>query len=124
MLEGIHFLKDGGFVSMTGDRLWSLSQRSVTVRFLGHEARIPEAPFQFAMLSGAPLIIFFVNRIGNGRYHCTLFPPYAVAAASRSERHDAVQQAAQQYADTLEIMVRRHPFEWYHFEQFLRSVKN
>jgi predicted LPLAT superfamily acyltransferase len=123
VLEGINFLKDGGFVSMTGDRLWSQSQRSVAVRFLGHEIRIPEAPFLFAMLSGAPLIIFFVNRCGKNSYHCTLFPPCAVNPASRSQRHDAVQQAAQQYADRLEIMVRRHPLEWYHFEQFLRSVK-
>ncbi len=104
---------------MTGDRLWSAAQRSVAVKFLGREARIPEAPFQFALLSGAPLIIFFVNRIGNGRYHCTLFPPYAVAAASRSDRGEAIHQAAQQYADILETMVRRHPVEWYHFERFI-----
>ena len=99
------------------------AQRSVAVKFFGHEARIPEAPFQFALLSGAPLIIFFVNRCGKGRYHCTLFPPYAVTAASRSERQEAIRQAAQQYADILETMVRRYPFEWYHFEQFLGSVK-
>jgi predicted LPLAT superfamily acyltransferase len=119
LVEGVRFLKEGGFVSMTGDRLWSAAQRSVAVNFLGQKARIPEAPFQFALLSGAPLIIFFINRMGNGRYHCTLFPPYAVAAASRSERAEAIQQAAQQYAGILETMVRRHPFEWYHFERFI-----
>ncbi len=119
LVEGVRFLKDGGFVSMTGDRLWNASQRSVSVQFLGHEARIPEAPFQFALLSGAPLIIFFVNRIGNGCYHCTLFPPIAVAAPSRNERGEAIRQASQQYADILESMVRRHPFEWYHFERFI-----
>jgi lauroyl/myristoyl acyltransferase len=119
LVEGVRFLKDGGFVSMTGDRLWSTAQRSVAVKFLGREASIPEAPFQFALLSGAPLIIFFVNRLGNGRYHCTLFPPYAVAAASRNERAQAIRQAAQHYADMLESMVRQHPFEWYHFERFI-----
>jgi len=119
LVEGVRFLKDGGFVSMTGDRLWSAAQRSVAVKFLGREARIPEAPFQFALLSGAPLIIFFVNRIGNGRYHCTLFPPYAVAATSRSERGEVIRQAAQHYAEILASMVRRYPGEWYHFEQFI-----
>lgn len=119
LVEGVRFLKEDGFVSMTGDRLWSAAQRSVAVKFLGREARIPEAPFQFALLSGAPLIIFFVNRLGNGRYHCTLFPPYAVYAASRSERREGIRQAAQQYADILETMVGRYPFEWYHFEQFI-----
>ena len=109
---------------MTGDRLWSASQRSVAVSFLGCEARIPEAPFQFALLSGAPLIVFFVNRIGSGRYHCTIFPPYAVVAASRKERGVAICQAAQHYADLLEVMVRQYPFEWYHFERFLETGIN
>jgi len=122
VLEGIHFLKDGGFVSMTGDRLWSASQRSVAVKFLGRTALLPKAPFQFALLSGSPLIIFFVNRTGKGRYHSTLFPPFAVAAAARSEREEAIRQAAQQYAGILENMVRRYPFEWYHFERFIELV--
>ena len=125
LVEGVRFLNEGGFVSMTGDRLWSAGQRSVAVKFLGHEARIPEAPFQFALLSGAPLIIFFVNRIGSGSYHCTLFPPYAVAAPSRTERAEAIARAAQHYADILESMVRGHPGQWYHFERFIgqRAVK-
>ena len=61
--------------------------------------------------------VFFVNRTGS--CHCTLFPPYAVAAASRSECGEVIRQAAQHYADILENMVRRYPFEWYHFEQFI-----
>ena len=35
LVEGVRFLQDGGLVSMTGDRLWSASQRSVAVNFLG-----------------------------------------------------------------------------------------
>jgi len=120
LVEGINFLKAGGFVSMTGDRLWSVAQRSVTVKFLGAEAIIPEAPFQFALLSGSPLLVFFVNRTGNGTYHCTLFPPFSVTAASRSERGEVIRQAAQHYAAILETMVRKYPFEWYHFERFIQ----
>jgi predicted LPLAT superfamily acyltransferase len=120
LVEGINFLKDGGFVSMTGDRLWSAAQRAVIVKFLGCEAIIPAAPFQFALLSGSPLLIFFVNRIGKGRYHCTVFPPFLVTAASRKERAAAIQQAAQHYAVILETMVRKYPFEWYHFERFMQ----
>jgi predicted LPLAT superfamily acyltransferase len=121
LVEGINFLKNGGFVSMTGDRLWSAAQRSVTVKFLGREAVIPAAPFQFALLSGSPLLIFFVNRTDNGRYHCTVFPPFLVTAVSRKDRAEAIQQAAQHYADLLELMVRQHPFEWYHFERFIKN---
>jgi len=120
LVEGIRFLNDGGLVSMTGDRLWNVSQRSVEVDFLGHKAHLPEAPFQFALLSGAPLIVFFVNRTGSGHYHCSFFPSYDVISASRNERAETIRKAAQHYADLLEITLKRYPFEWYHFERFLQ----
>ena len=36
LIEGINFLREGGIVSMTGDRLWG-EQSYVTVNFMGHE---------------------------------------------------------------------------------------
>jgi predicted LPLAT superfamily acyltransferase len=119
ILEGLHFLREGGLVSLTGDRLWSREQRAVTVRFSGGEARIPEIPFILAMLSGAPLLIFFAYRTEGGAYHLVTKPPLYVAAASRAERSEAVTTAAQAYADLLAETVRAHPDEWYHFESFL-----
>ena len=71
------------------------------------------------MMSGAPLLIFFGYRTGKGRYHLVTKPPLTVAAASRGERHKAVEAAAQAYADLLAETVRAHPYEWYHFEPFL-----
>ena len=94
-------------------------QRAVTVRFAGGEARIPEIPYILALLSGAPLLIFFVYRTGKGRYHFLTKPPLYVLAASRLERRKAIETAAQAYADLLAETVRAHPYEWYHFEPFL-----
>jgi predicted LPLAT superfamily acyltransferase len=119
ILEGLNFLREGGLVSLTGDRLWSREQRAVTVRFGGGEARIPETPFILAMLSGAPLLIFFAYRTEGGAYHLVSRPPLYVAAASRALRGRAIQAAAQAYADLLADTVRAHPDEWYHFEPFL-----
>lgn len=125
IVEGINFLKAGGLVSLTGDRLWRKDQRSVAVRFLGHEALIPETPFIFAMLSGAPIYMFFAFRTGNQTYHFQTLPPEYVQAKDRNDRKEAIGKAAQTYADRLEEMVRRHPFEWYHFEPFLgRKLEN
>ncbi|MCE5265187.1 MAG: lysophospholipid acyltransferase family protein [Deltaproteobacteria bacterium] len=118
IVEGLNFLREGGLVSLTGDRLWGGEQRSVTVRFAGGEARIPEIPFILAMLSGAPLLTFFAYRTGEGRYHLVTYPPFFVTAASRPERQGAVEMAAQAYADLLAETVRAHPYEWYHFEPF------
>jgi predicted LPLAT superfamily acyltransferase len=124
ILEGLNFLKEGGLVSLTGDRLWGREQRAVTVRFAGGEARIPEIPYILALLSGAPLLIFFVYRTTKGRYHLVTKPPLYVSAASRPERRKAVETTAQAYADLLAETVRAHPHEWYHFEPFLIDLED
>ncbi len=119
ILEGLNFLREGGLVSLTGDRLWGREQKAVTVRFAGCRARIPEIPYILAMMSGAPILIFFGYCTGKGRYHLVTSLPLTIAAASRGERHKAVEAAAQAYADLLAETVRAHPYEWYHFEPFL-----
>ncbi|MDD5722770.1 MAG: lysophospholipid acyltransferase family protein [Syntrophales bacterium] len=119
LVEGIKFLKEGGLVSLTGDRLWHPGQRSVAVRFFGHEAFIPETPFVFALLSGMPLFIFFTYRIGQQACHFQALPPEYVTAPDRRGRKEAIRKAAQFYADRLEEVVRQHPWEWFHFEPFI-----
>jgi len=118
LLEGINFLREGGIVSMTGDRLWG-DQRSVKVNFLGHEVQLPDTPHLFALMSGAPLMTFFVHHKASGKYHIAISKGRRVSAATRQDRTNAVLTSAQTYALELEIMVRRHPFEWHHFEPFL-----
>jgi predicted LPLAT superfamily acyltransferase len=122
IIEGITFLKAGGLVSLTGDRIWHKKQRSIVVRFLGHEALLPEGPFVFALLSGAPLLILFACHTVENKYHFQVLPPVYVRAKGRQDRQEAIQKAAQSYACHLEAAVRRYPFEWYHFEPFLTRV--
>ncbi len=119
ILEGINFLKDGGMISITGDRVWVDEQRKLPVKFLGHQAYLPETPHLLALLSGAPLYIFFAFRTGEKQYHFAISPPKYVKAPSRAQRKDAVKKSVQEYAALLEEAVRSHPCEWYHFEQFL-----
>jgi predicted LPLAT superfamily acyltransferase len=119
-VEGIRFLRAGGVVSMTGDIIWRSDQRRVRVSFLGHDAYLPEAPYVFALLSGAPLFVFFAFRTGENRYRFTLSDPIEIRAKSRGHRGEAIARAAQQYADLLERMLREHPFDWYHFDRFLQ----
>ena len=118
LLEGINFLRQGGFVSLTGDRLWG-NQRSVTVNFLGHKVQLPDIPHLFALMSGAPLFTFFVFETAPRKYHIKISPGREVKAATRADRTRAVLESAQAYAGRLEQVVREHPFEWYHFEPFL-----
>jgi predicted LPLAT superfamily acyltransferase len=119
LLEGLRFIQSGGFISMTGDKIWHSEQRAVAVSFLGHEVHLPETPHVLAMLSGVPLFIFFSRRTGRRCYHLTVSEPIYVAKAHRRERADAIRRSAQTYADLLEKSLCENPLEWYHFERFL-----
>jgi lauroyl/myristoyl acyltransferase len=118
-LEGLRFLRDGGLVSLAGDRVWSSGQPVLHAQMLGRQVALPKAPHALALVSGAPIITFFVVRTGRCAYHFHAFPPTPVTAASRRERSDALAASAQRYAAQLEEVVRRHPTQWYHFEPFL-----
>ena len=118
-VEGIRFLQAGGLVSMAGDIVWREDQRKVQVTFLGHDAYLPEAPFVFALVSGAPLFVFFAFRTGKNTYQVTLSDPITIRCRSRQDRRQVIAQAAQQYAGLLENSLRQHPLEWYHFDRFI-----
>jgi len=119
MIEGLKMLREGGFVSMTGDLLWNRGQRAVPVRFLGHTIPLPAAPHILSLLSGAPLFLFFAFRRGRHHYHFRIIGPQYVRSSSRSQRTAAVERSAQEYADRLQEALYQSPFEWYHFEPFL-----
>jgi len=123
LIEGINFLREGGIVSMTGDRLWG-KQSNVSVNFLNHEVRLPDTPHLFALMTGAPLMTFFVYQEAVGKYRIKVSPGRRVVAASRADRKKAVQESAQAYAEDLAAFARRHPFEWHHFEPFLGKKIN
>jgi lauroyl/myristoyl acyltransferase len=118
LIEGINFLREGGIVSMTGDRLWG-DQSYVTVNFLGHEVNLPDTPHLFALMTGAPLMTFFVYQETIGKYHIKVSKGRQVVAATRGDRKRAVQESVQAYAEDLSQFAREHPFEWHHFEPFL-----
>ena len=104
---------------MAGDVIWRKDQRTVGGTLLGHRVRLPEAPFVLSLVSGAPLIVFFAFRTQMERYRFSASPPIYVRAASRDQRPDAIQEAARLYLEYLAKALRRHPFEWYHFDEFL-----
>lgn len=123
LLPGINFLREGGIVSMSGDRLWG-EQTCVTVDFLGYEVCLPDTPHLFALMTGAPLMTFFVYQDDAGTYHIKVSKGRKVLAASRAERKKAVRASAQVYADDLARFAAEHPFEWHHFEPFLGEKIN
>lgn len=119
IMEGIRFLQNGGLVSMAGDMVWRDDQRTITGEFLGRRVRIPEAPFALALVSGAPLIVFFAFRTSAGQYRFSAMPPICVTAPRRQDRPAALRSAAQRYLQYMEAALAEYPFQWFHFKPFL-----
>jgi predicted LPLAT superfamily acyltransferase len=117
-LEGLRFLKDGGFVSLPGDRVASSGARTVDVQFLGHTITLPQAPYALALVAGAPLLIFFSLRDSDGVYRI-ICRPIPLEKVPRKERPAAIKRAAQAYADALAEVAREYPEQWYCFDRFL-----
>jgi predicted LPLAT superfamily acyltransferase len=120
-LEAIKFVREGGFVSLAGDLVWTDQRSLLSVRLFDHEVGFSAGPHLLAFVSGAPLFTMFIFRVKRGRHQIIMSPPREVKAPSRSERNAALQASAQAYASALEEMVRRHPFQWYIFEPIFRS---
>jgi len=121
-LEALQFLREGGFVSIAGDLVWTDQRSLVPVRFFDRDVGLPAGPHLLAFVSGAPLFTLFTFRVKRGRHQIILSSPRHVKTTARSERNAAIQASAQEFASALEGMVRRHPFQWYVFEPFFRAL--
>jgi predicted LPLAT superfamily acyltransferase len=119
LVGSMRHLDSGGFIAMTGDRLWRKDQRSLTVRFMGHPVQLPQTPHLLALVAKVPLYVFFASQPKKDQFYFYMAPPYWVQADQRAKRLQALSQSAQHYADLLQSHLRKHPFEWYHFESFL-----
>jgi predicted LPLAT superfamily acyltransferase len=121
-LDALKFIREGGFVSLAGDLVWTDQRSLAPVTFFNREMGFPAGPHLLALVSGAPLFTLFTVRVKKGKYELLLSAPRHVKALSRRERNAAIQKSAQDYAGSLEAMVRRHPFQWYIFEPFFPEV--
>ncbi|RJR28864.1 MAG: hypothetical protein C4576_36060 [Desulfobacteraceae bacterium] len=121
-LEALRFIREGGFVSLAGDLVWTDQRTRVPVRFFDREVGFTSAPHLIAMVAGAPLLTMFTYRAQNGVHRIEILPPREVKAPTRAERDLTIQASAQAYASALEGMIRKHPFQWYVFEPFFPSA--
>ena len=120
-VEALKFVREGGFVTVAGDVVWTEQRSRLPVTLFGHEVGLSPGPHLLALASRTPLFTMFTFRVEKGRHLIIMSPPREVKATSRSERNTAIQASAQAYANALEEMVRQHPFQWYIFEDFFRS---
>ena len=107
-------LASNGMVAVLMDRY--LGRDRVEVKFLGRRALFLRTPALMAFMTGAPLLPCFIERVRPGRFAIRAGTPIAV---NRSKpRDEAIQEAAQAFADQLGARVRTHPEFWYHFYRY------
>ena len=108
-------LSDNGVVAMLMDR--HMGRDRVQVTLLERPAWFLRTPALMGYLSGAPLMPCFIQRTETHPAF-SVFLGDPIAVATDRPRDEAVQQAAQQFADQLSACIRRHPEYWYQFYRY------
>ena len=107
-------LANNKIVALLMDR--HLGRDRVEVSFLGRPTWFLKTPALMAFLSGAPLVPCFIERVAGGRF--SVSPGEPIFVATDVPRDQAIQRAAQQFADQLEVRIRRQPQYWYQFYRY------
>jgi predicted LPLAT superfamily acyltransferase len=112
----------GEFVGILGDRVWqSARDRSVSVDFLGRQARFQLGPFLLQAVLGCPMLLTHCVRTGVERYEATTELLTGPGVVPRSERDKHAEELTQRYATALEAAVLRTPHQWYNFFEFWKN---
>jgi len=107
----------GHAVGMLGDRVMG-KEKTVPCMLLGVKIELPVAPILIAATLKVPLIVFFGIYQGEKNYqiHFNLLAEQVVL--TRKNRQQDIQRYAQQYADLLEIQIRKSPYNWFNFYDY------
>ena len=109
----------GEFVAIAGDRVPVSAGRasSVEVPFLGRPAPFPTGAYMLASLLKCPLVM--MGCIRQGDTHEIVFEHMAdVVRLPRADRLAACAAYAGDFAQRLERLLARAPFEWFNFYSF------
>ena len=107
-------LSNGEIVAMAADRM--TDNNHIACRFWGEEAYLPAGPFRLCVAAKKAMLLVFVLK--------TRWDTYRVHAEelhipdgchSRAEQAAAL---AQVYAERLEAMAKRYPYQWFNFYDF------
>lgn len=107
-------LAAGDIVSFPTDRYMGAT-KTVTVPFLGQEAKFPMGPFSVATMRGLDVIAVNTMKLGSRSYRIYVTPLGYDKTASRKEQ---IRQLSAAYVAELEKRVRQYPAQWYNFFDF------
>jgi predicted LPLAT superfamily acyltransferase len=109
-------LRAGEWVGWLGDRHRG-DERTISVRFLGAEARFPASPFIIARLFRVPVFLVLAKFDGWG-YQVAVEELAGDAAPEGRDRDSFVREHVALFANRLEHHVRSAPYNWFNFYAF------
>ena len=107
-------LANNEIVSMPADRVFG-SPRTISLKFLGKEAKFPVGPFQTATMRELDVVAINVMKTSVKGYMAYVMP---LAYDKTAPRKEQIRQLAESYVAELESMVRRYPTQWYNYFEF------
>ncbi|OOF70731.1 glycosyl transferase family 2 [Rodentibacter caecimuris] len=117
MFELSKRLEQGEWIAIAADRIPVRGDKAQTVKFLGKHAQFPEGAWLLATLLKAPInTIFSLKEKGRYRLKLRRFsPPLQGRGLVRQQQ---IQQAMQNYADSLAKECAKNPYLWFNFYDF------
>ncbi|MDB5857882.1 MAG: acyltransferase, partial [Ramlibacter sp.] len=110
-------VRAGEFVAIAGDRTPVGGGRTATAPFLGAPAAFPVGAYVLASLLACPLLLLGCVRAGPG--HVVRFELLAERLQlPRAGREQALQQWTALFAQRLEALLVRAPYDWFNFFLF------
>ncbi len=114
VVEMVTRLQRGEIVSIMGDRAYG--GQTVDVPFLGTPAQFPASAFAVARAAQCPVVALFVIKTGVTDYQTE---PVLFEAPSREDRR-SVHAGVRAFAEALEAVTRRYPYQCFLFADIWR----
>ena len=107
--QALKLLKQGGVVSVAGDR--PVSERDDPVLFFGRPARVPSGHVRLALRTGAMVVIYHCGYSAESRrYTVHLEPPMEMVRTG--DLNEEIELNMRRVLDALEAVIRRRPGGW------------
>ncbi|CAN7494766.1 acyltransferase [Acidovorax sp. LjRoot66] len=107
----------GELIAIAGDRVPVREGRVTHATFLGHQAPFPCGPYVLASVLECPL--YFMGCVHDGAGYAVEFVPLAERVLlPRARREQALAEYAGLFAQQLERMLRKAPYDWFNFFPF------
>lgn len=118
-IDLLNALRRGEIIAIQGDRVTpGLSALEVTL--FGKRTAVPAGPFALSMAARVPIYPLFVFRGGRRRYRLVACRPFEVIR--KPDRDVSLREAAAQWSEELETIVRGAWYQWFAFEPFSPEV--